>query len=287
VETDRGHYAARDIVVATGHAGVPRMPAWPGRDSFGGELLHAAEFGDIERYRDRKILVVGAGNSGSDILNHLAGIETGQVWVSVRHGPVVFPTRLLGLPVQLLSPVMELLPLRVVDRMLALTEFAAFGNLRKWGLRKHPQGGATRLVESDTAPAIDNGFVAALKAGRFTVVPRIERFEANRVYLGDGNSVEPEIVIAATGYRTGLEPMLGHLGVLDRRGVPLANGAEPLAGYPGLWFIGMRPRLPGFFYMAGRHAREITAAIVARRDAGDAGGMVAGVTARPAVSQAA
>jgi cation diffusion facilitator CzcD-associated flavoprotein CzcO len=182
---------------------------------------------------------------------------------------------------------MELLPLRVVDKMLALTEFAAFGNLKKWGLRKHPQGGATRLVESETAPAIDNGFVAALKAGRFTVVPEIERFEGNRVYLADGNSVEPDIVVAATGYRPGLESMLGHLGVLDRRGVPVANGAEPLAGYPGLWFIGMRPRLAGFFYLAGRTAREITDAIVARRDAGDAGGRVAEVAARPAGSQAA
>jgi len=281
LETDAGAYAVDDVVVATGHARVPWMPDWPGRESFGGELRHAADFGELEHYRGKNILVVGAGNSGADVLNHLSRIETGRVWVSVRHGSVVFPTRLLGLPVQRLSPLMERMPLGVVDRMLALTEFAAFGNLKRWGLRKHPLGGATRLVETGTAPAIDDGFVAALKAGRFTVVPEIERFDSGRVRLADGNAVEPDVVIAATGYRPGLESLLGHLGALDERGVPVTHGAQSLAGYPGLWFIGMRPRLTGFFYMAGPNARETADAIDARRrarDAGQADGAIVGAS---------
>ena len=265
IATSAGDYHARHVVVATGYDRVPAIPAWRGRETFAGPLVHAADFGELEHYRDRRILVVGAGNSGTDILNHLAAIDTRQVWVSVRHGPVIFPRYLFGIPMQLLSPLFSLMPVRLADAMLGLTEKIAFGDLSKQGLRKHPQGGITRLLETGTAPAIDNGFVAALKAGRVTVVPEIESFDASGVRLVDGQYIEPDIVIAATGYHTGLRPLLGHLDVLDDAGVPRIHGAEQLKGCPGLWFTGMRPRLTGFFRLAGDTAREIARAI--ERDA--------------------
>jgi len=265
IETDAGIYTTRHVVVATGYDREPHIPDWPGRELFGKKLIHAATFGDIVNYRSKKVLVVGAGNSGSDILNHLATIQTSKLWVSVRHGPVIFPTRLYGVPIQRLSPVLAKLPVRVVDRLLELTEIIAFGNLKKWGLHKHPQGGATRLIQTGTAPAIDNGFIAALKAGKVEVVPEIQRFESDHVQLTNGRSIEPDIVIAATGYRTGLKPMLGHLDVLDGSGAPIIHGAQQLDAYPGLWFTGMRPRLPGFFYMACKTAQEIASAIKAEQ----------------------
>ena len=261
LETDAGIRHARHVVIATGHDRVPWIPDWPGRTNFTGRLLHAADFGELEQYRNQDILVVGAGNSGSDILNHLVRIPTARLRVSVRHGPVVFPERMWGLPVQRLSPLMARLPVPVVDRMLALTERIAFGKLAKWGMRRHPQGGATRLIESGIAPAIDRGFIAALKDGRLEVVPEIERFDADAVCLADGRRLCPGIVIAATGYRSGLQPMLGHLGVLTESGKPLIHGAEQQPSCPGLWFTGMQPRLTGFLYMAGRTGREIAVAI--------------------------
>ncbi len=261
ITTDSGHYHARHVVVATGHARIPTIPSWEGRETFGKPIIHAAEFGDLAQYRKKKILVVGAGNSGTDILNHLATIETDQVWVSVRHGPVIFPVRLFGIPMQRLSPLFAVMPVRLADAMLALTETVAFGNLAKWGLRKHPQGGITRLLDTGTAPAIDNGFVAALKAGKVTVVPEITGFEATGVRLADNQTIEPDIVIAATGYRTGLQSMLGHLDVLDASGVPKTHGDAQLDAYPGLWFTGMQPRLTGFFQLAGSTARAIALAI--------------------------
>lgn len=261
VTTRAGDYHARHVVVATGYARVPTMPAWKGRERFDKPLIHAADFGDLTHYRKRKILVVGAGNSGTDILNHLATIETDQVWVSVRHGPVIFPVRLFGIPMQRLSPLFAVMPVRVADTLLALTETLAFGNLATWGLRKHPQGGITRLLDTGTAPAIDQGFVAALKAGKVTIVPEIEGFETTRVRLIDQQTIEPDIVIAATGYHTGLRSILGHLDVLDGSGVPKIHGDAQMDAYPGLWFTGMQPRLTGFFHLAGSTARKIALAI--------------------------
>ena len=74
----------------------PHLPDWPGRDSFNGKILHAAALGDIRPYARRDILVIGAGNSGTDVLNHLSRIATGKVWVSLRHGSTIMPTRLFG-----------------------------------------------------------------------------------------------------------------------------------------------------------------------------------------------
>jgi cation diffusion facilitator CzcD-associated flavoprotein CzcO len=143
--------------------------------------------------------------------------------------------------------------------------------LKKWGLGKHSHGGITRLLGTGTAPAIDNGFVAALKAGKVTIVPEIECFESTGVRLIDNQYIEPDIVIAATGYQTGLQSILGYGSILDESGVPKIDGAKQMHGYPGLWFTGMKPRLTGFFHQAGHNAREIAAAIDIELHLEDAG----------------
>jgi len=78
--------------------------------------------------------------------------------------------------------------------------------------------------------------------------------------------IEPDIVIAATGYRSGLHSILGHLDVLDDAGVPIIHGDEQMDAYPGLWFTGMQPRLTGFFQLAGSTARKIARAIDRSKD---------------------
>jgi cation diffusion facilitator CzcD-associated flavoprotein CzcO len=165
---------------------------------------------------------------------------------------------------QRMSPFMEKFPLVVADRMLRDTERLFLGDLSAYGLPRHPAGGVSRMIKSGVAPAIDDGFVAALKAGRLKVVPPVERFTATGVDLRDGRHLEADVVIAATGYRTGLEPMVGHLDVLDDNGVPVVNGGRTADHCPGLWFIGMRPTLSGYFRAACRDSQQIATAIAAR-----------------------
>jgi cation diffusion facilitator CzcD-associated flavoprotein CzcO len=261
VETDSGSRTAGHVIIATGHVRRPFVPKWNGLDGYEGRLIHAADFGALSQYAGKSILVVGAGNSGTDALNHLATIETGPIWVSVRSGPTVMPTLLYGLSVQRLSPFMEKLPPWVVDKALAVTERIAFGKLARFGLRKHADGAATRLLREGVAPAIDNGFIAALKAGRASIVPEIASFQNRTVQLANGQVVEPDVVICATGYRTGLETLLGDLDVLDARGVPRFHGDKQDPRYPGLWFIGMLPELAGMFRAASKESEKIAVAI--------------------------
>lgn len=260
-----GVWRAQNVIVATGHERVPVIPEWPGRHDFTGELLHVASLGRIERFKDRRVLVVGAGNSGTDALNHLVRVRTKSLWVSVRNGPTILPTRLLGIPLQLLSPLMVPLPARITDHLMAATERLVFGDLKQCSLPKHPNGVATRLIQEGVAPAFDNGFVAALKAGRVTVLPQIEGFDGGAVLLAGGMRVWPEVVICATGYSPGLGKMVGHLGVLNDNGKPVYSGPENHPDFDGLWFMGMKPRLPGVFYAARGEARRLAALIKKRQ----------------------
>jgi cation diffusion facilitator CzcD-associated flavoprotein CzcO len=258
LRTTDGDVLARHVVVATGRERVPVVPRWPGVESFTGRVIHAADFGDVHAYRDRSILVVGGGNSGVDVLNHLVRIKTRELWLSVRTGTSIVPTRFLGIPVQRLSGIMNWLPTRLVDRSLNMTERLAFGDLRRFGLPHRSAGAATRLENEGVAPAIDNGFVEALKNGQVIALPAVARLERDKVVLADLREVRPDIVIAATGYSPGLEGMVGHLDVLDEKGIPRMNGTVAEPNLFGLWFLGMKPRLYGNFHAAVRDSRTLS-----------------------------
>lgn len=264
VETNRGVRTCDHLVIATGRERTPHIPAWPGRGDFSGEILHAADLGDARRFDGRRVLVIGAGNSGTDVLNHLVRADPAAVWVSVRHGPAMVPARMLGVPLHRMARLFAALPVPLVDAMFRITERIAFGDLRRHGLPSHPDGGATRLVRDGIAFAVDDGFVAALKRGRVTVVAETAGFEPGAVRLADGTTVEPDVVIAATGYRTGLEPVLGHLDVLDADGRPVRGMGEADPANPGLWFVGFTAAFTGYFDAAAIASRRVADAVADR-----------------------
>lgn len=263
VTTGIGTYHAANIVIATGRDSIPHIPDWPGREDFAGELIHASDLGDVSRFDGKRVLVVGAGNSGTDALNHLSRHRPKEVMVAVRHGPAVVPQRIFGYPLHGLARVFAALPAWLLDPAFRFTEWAFLGDLRAYGLPRHRDGGGTRLLRDGIAFAIDDGFVDALHKKLFRVVPRVERFNRSEVILADGSVCKPDVVIAATGYQTGLEPLLGHFGALDERGVPLHPMGERDLNNPGLWFTGFKPIFTGYFDAAGIAADRIAAAIAA------------------------
>lgn len=264
VETSIGPMPSRHVVIATGRDREPVIPNWPGRDVWTGRLIHASDVGEIGQYCGKNVLVVGAGNSGLDVLNHLVGVKTASLLVSVRFGPSIVPKYVLGFPLHRLSPILTRLPVWLLDPLIAGLSRLHYGNLRRYGLARHPHGGAKRLLHGGVTPAIDNGAIAALKKGYIRVVPEISSFRQKDIELIDGHRIAPDVVIAATGYTTGLCEMLPELDLTDERGFPVINGGEQHPSAPGLWFTGMRPGLTGFFHastVAGRAiARGINAA---------------------------
>lgn len=265
VETSAGPLPAHHVVVATGRDRQPFIPQWKGADDFAGRIMHSADFGKAEDYAGKKVLVVGAGNSGFDVLNHLAGANAASIWLSARNGPSLLPKRIGKIAVHRLSPFLARLPVWLADAVMAATQRLVFGDLTKFGLPPASSGGASRLTDDYTAIATDDGAVRAIKAGQVVILPQVREFTRDGVILDNGNLIAPNIVIAATGYRTGLERMVGKLGVLDGRGVPLFNGGETDPKLPGLWFTGMRPSIRGCFANARIQAKAIAQQIVRQR----------------------
>lgn len=91
VHTPDGPLPTGAVVVATGRCHTPNLPRWPGRSMFTGTLLHSAHYRSPAPYRGRDVLVVGAGNSGTEIASVLAGAGAGRVRIAVRTPPNILP----------------------------------------------------------------------------------------------------------------------------------------------------------------------------------------------------
>ena len=120
---------------------------------------------------------------------------------------------------------LDIAPPRLADAMGRFTQRMIFGDLSKHGLPFPPLGVRRSVDERRIAPAVDAGFVQAVKDRRIELLPEIDRFEAADVVLADGARIQPDVVICATGYRRGLDSVVGHLGVLDEHGLP--RGGPP------------------------------------------------------------
>lgn len=262
--TDDQTHEAGHVILATGRDRIPHMPGWKGRDRFKGDLIHAADLGDVTRLNKKRVLVIGAGNSGGDVLNHLAQCDPAEVLISVRHGPAIVPTRVFGFPLHRAANLFAALPVAALDPAFRLMQWLFFGNLARYGLTSHPDGGGTRLLRDGIAFAMDDGFVAAIRDSRFKVAGDIAEFRPDTVVFEDGRTFRPDTVICATGYRTGLEPLLGHLSALNDDGVPLHPSGEADTGNKGLWFTGYRPVFQGYFHAAAASARRIADGILAQ-----------------------
>jgi putative flavoprotein involved in K+ transport len=249
VRTSGGDVAAEQVIVAAGYEHTPFVPDWPGRERFHGALLHAAEYRNPEPFRDGDVLVVGPGCSGMEIAYDLAEGGARRVRLAVRTPPNLLVRSPMG-PAFALA-LMRMRPERG-DRIVNFIRSKEIGDLTEYGLPVPEEGAISRLRRLGVAPAIiDKPVIQAIRDRRIEIVAGVQSLDDAGVVLADGTRIEPDAVIAATGYRCGLEPVVGHLDVLDDEGVPRAFAAEAAA--PGLRFVGY-VHLPAHLRYAGREA---------------------------------
>jgi cation diffusion facilitator CzcD-associated flavoprotein CzcO len=250
VRTTVGELRAAEVVVATGYENRPVIPDWSGRDDWNGQILHSSEYRNAEPFRGRRVLVAGPGTSGMEIAHGLAQGGAAKVWLAVRtppnilgrHGPA-------GIPGDAIAVVLWHLPAWFGDRFTRFARKAEYGDLSEYGLSVPEEGVISRARRLGKAPAIvDKDVIEAIKDGRIEVVAAVEALDAEGIELADGERVEPDAMICATGFRRALEPLVGHLNVLDENGVPRVRGGEPTV--KGLFFIGYVPRPGGIGFMA-------------------------------------
>jgi putative flavoprotein involved in K+ transport len=239
-------------VVATGYTRLPHMPRWPG--SFDGPVVHSADYRNPQPYRDQDVLIVGAGNSGTEIAVDLAEGGAARVRIAVRTPPNILRRDVKGFPIQLLGIAFRRLSPRTLDSLVYLLERATVPDLSVYGLPR-PRAPFSQFRRTATVPIFDIGFIDAVRSGVIEVVPGVSALDGRAVVLADGSRVFPDAVVAATGYQPALKPLVGHLTAIGEHGIPSAQSR--------LHFVGMRIPISGFLHEVGMDARQ-TAANVAR-----------------------
>ena len=257
LKTSAGELRAPAVVVASGYDHEPRLPNWPGAERFEGELTHAASYRNAEPYAGKRVLVVGVGNSGSEIAGDLAEGGAAKVWLAMRTPPNVFPRRWLGVPINPLGVVIDVLPTPLADRLGWVGQRMIYGDLARHGLPRSPYGVKTRVRRDAVAACVDGGFVKAVKRGTIEIVPAVDALDGRAALLAGGVRLEPDAVIAATGYSRGLEPLVGHLGLLLGDGRPAVHAEHTHPNAPGLHFAGFDTLGSGQLRLFSRDAKAI------------------------------
>jgi indole-3-pyruvate monooxygenase len=256
--TTAGIYRSRNVVVASGFNAVPCMPRWTGQESFRGRILHSSEYRNGEPFRGRNVLVVGFGNSAGEIAVDLHEHDA-RVAMSVR-GPVnIVPRDILGLSILSVSIALSRLPARLADVVVTPLLRVTVGDITKLGLRRAADGPITQIRERSKVPLVDVGTVRLVREGHIEVLRGIRSLCDNTVTFDDGPSRDFDAIIAATGFRPGLERFLE-----SNSYSPDAERSRQ-ASATGLYFCGFWVTPTGMFREIGIEARRIAHRITVAR----------------------
>ncbi len=183
------------LVVANGHNWHPKMPTYPGQDSFTGELIHAAEYHHSDRFAGKRVVVVGAGNTGCDLVVEAAQ-RADATYHSTRRGYWYAPKYTFGRPSDQVSDLIFSLrlPMRLTQALFEATARVTVGRHEDVGLPSPDH----RFLE--THPTVNQQLTYFVRHGAIESVPDIDRFDGDEVVFTDGRRVVADLVVFATGY---------------------------------------------------------------------------------------
>lgn len=184
----------RWIVLATGTNWQSSMPTFPGQ--FDGEIRHSNTFKYGKEFNDKRVLIVGAGNSGADISCE-AAVHAGKAFLSMRRGYYFIPKHVFGVPADVFGENGPHLPLWLARPIFKTLLKLLVGDLTKWGLP------APDHALFETHPIINSQLLHHLQHGNITVRPDIERLDGREVVFKGGSREKIDLILCATGYQWG------------------------------------------------------------------------------------
>lgn len=218
-----------DLVVSNGHHWLPRHPKYPGE--FTGEMIHSHQYKKSDPFKDKRVLVIGGGNSACDV-----AVETSRVSkktaISWRRGYRVVPKFVMGIPTDVVAERTSWLPLWLRSIFSGILVNFLIGPNEQYGLPKdHTKFGSTH-------PTLNSELLYKIRHGKVKPHMDIERFEDKTVFFKDGHSEEFDVIVACTGY------VLAHP-FFEKDFIDYSTGSVPLylkmfhESYKNLYFIGM------------------------------------------------
>ncbi|SUE29156.1 flavin-containing monooxygenase [Nocardia farcinica] len=226
----------RGVVYACGQQWHPFVPRIPGHESFTGRFLHSRDYRSADEFAGKRVLVIGAGNSGVDIAVD-AAFHAERAHLSTRRAYHFFPKQVFGVPtpdlvngkVQL--PDLPLLAGLTPEQQLELV-LATVGDLSRFGLPvpDNPVGA--------TQPIVSNLALHCFSHGTLTPRPDVASIDGSTVRFVDGSTAEVDVIVAATGYDIEI-PWLPDGLVPFAEGHPVFHLGTFADGVPGLYAVGV------------------------------------------------
>jgi cation diffusion facilitator CzcD-associated flavoprotein CzcO len=249
----RESHRYRAVLVANGHHWDPRWPEppFPGSDAFEGEQIHVHHYRESEVLTDKRVLVLGIGNSATDIAVEASRIAE-KTFLAMRRGAYVMPKYLNGKPTdEAASKVLTMMPLAVqrfvLNRMLGLTA----GDMTAYGLPEPDH----KLLEAH--PTVSAELLSRLGHGDIAVKPNIERFSGGRtIRFVDGSEEEIDLVVYCTGYKISFPFFDENLVAAKENRLPLYRRVASVE-HPGLYFIGLIQPLGAIMPLAEAQAEWV------------------------------
>lgn len=249
VETSVGTLESDAVIVATGIISGPLVPAFKGQEAFRGRIRHSVEYRRPDEFHGKRVLVIGAGNSGGEIASELAqaGIDT---TIAIRSGANVVPLRLLGVPIQYCSYLIRKLPRKLQEAIVGVMR-AAIDFRNGPPLIPRPAHGPL-----DSIPLIGFHLVDAIRSGRIKVRGGVEEITPRGVRFQDGSEIDVDEILLATGFRAPLG-ILGDLVRTDGKGFGQRRDRVISTDQPNLFFVGHNYDATGGLFNISRDARLV------------------------------
>ena len=245
------------VIVSNGHHWDPRLPDYPG--TFAGETLHAIEVKTRDQLRGKRVLVVGAGNTGCDLAADAAQLSR-SVEHSMRRTYYFLPKFIFGRPLDKWLDRTQRWPVprRFLRWMYGVAVYFVVGPYDRLGLPKPDH----KILKS--FPNSASAYLDHLAHGRVTPRRDIERLDGNKVIFTDGEESEVDLIVYATGYRLTFPFM-------DKSYLANEDGSSPLflkvfhREMDNLFACGLvQPADGGFWQLADYQAQLIAAFLVAQ-----------------------
>lgn len=241
-----------EVVVCTGSQWTPLIPEVPG---FTGEIRHSITYRDADEFKDRRVLIVGGGNSACDIACDAARTAAAAT-ISMRRGYWFIPKHVFGLPSDIVGGKGSFLPKTVERALLQPLLRLLVGDLTRIGLQKPDH----RLFE--THPVLNDQLLHHIRHGDVRPRPGIRSASGRTVTFTDGGSDEFDLILLATGYRHAVpfaQDLFGdpqhpddlYLGSFSRR-------------HPGLLAVGFVETNSGAYRLFDRQANLVAGYVAAR-----------------------
>ena len=181
------------VVICNGHHWERRWPTYEG--SFSGELMHSKDYKNPDQLRDKKVLVIGGGNSACDIAAEAARVGC-SAHLSLRRGYWFLPKTIYGKPTaELLT---TNLPVWIQRLYLEVLLKIVVGDYRSYGLMKPDH----KIFEHH--PTLNSELLHYLKHGKITPHGDIKRFDGDIVEFIDGTKERFDLVVCATGFNVSI-----------------------------------------------------------------------------------